>query len=150
VVATWRFSDLGEEAIPSARDCSSRGVGAVLLGAVHPEAQPAAVFPCSGGEGALELEARRYEFFIVQALNSRGEGFRDPREPGVVAMRIVLPPEGGGIEIAAGETTRLTSATFDPLPACANGVDDEGDGLVDLSDDGCDGDPLRADESGTP
>ncbi|MFL5906171.1 MAG: lytic murein transglycosylase [Solirubrobacterales bacterium] len=59
--------------------------------------------------------------------------------------------------IAAGPATSLTSGTHvsvaapdtGPLPACSNLSDDDGDGLVDMSDPGCSS-PLDGDEYNSP
>jgi hypothetical protein len=127
---TWSFAD-GE--ISSAGDCSRRGVVEVVVrltsladGTVH-----RAAYPCSqGGTGLQHLPRGTYRL-EVQAYGPTRLPFTDPAT-GKVALR-----EGvAEVEVTDGDPTAW-AVTFTPNPRCADGVDNDGDGLVDAADPGC-------------
>jgi len=59
-----------------------------------------------------------------------------------------LSASAGPIEIVKDATASL-SVTLTPLPTCADGVDNDGNGRVDLDDPVCMGNPRGA-EAATP
>ena len=54
---------------------------------------------------------------------------------------------GGGNGVSVDVPGGGSAGTGQVLPACANGTDDDGDGIVDLADPGCAGNPLDGDET---
>ncbi|MCA9543665.1 MAG: hypothetical protein KC613_04725 [Myxococcales bacterium] len=76
---------------------------------------------------------------------------RGPAEDPGVALAVEDPPVGAGYYLTVDTGSRMAVGPFrlevDAVrpPACRNGVDDDGDGAVDLLDPGCEG-PEDADE----
>jgi hypothetical protein len=88
------------------------------------------IFPCAPHSGEHTIDAGDY-ILQVTPLNPRGERLTDPRTGVAVApveVPVTVPSEG---------TTATDPVTLTPNPACADGVDNDGDGLIDLADPDC-------------
>ncbi len=131
---TWSFSDLDGE-IDSAADCSRRGVERVVVTLENPTTGAVVktnVLPCRNGDSG-KLSVKRGTYRVrVQAYGGSDQPFLDP-----------VTGEESLVEIAEGEL-RVTdsgvaeaSVVLTPNPRCADGVDNDGDGLVDAADPGC-------------
>jgi hypothetical protein len=125
--------------------CSSHGVDGIQVQALHAGTRdPAdlAVFPCAPHFGEHKLDAGDY-LLQVTPINARGDRLTDPTTGTAVApveVAVTVPEDG---------TVLLEPVTLTPNPACSDGVDNDGDGLVDLADPDC-GDALSESESPPP
>ena len=112
--------------VRSVRQCSAAGIDAVEVAAVQGEARTTDRFPCfTPGEGAVargpDLAAGPVTLEVVPLGPS---GLRLARP---VTARARIPSEG---------FVRVY-VTLPRPPACADGVDNDRDGRVDLADPGC-------------
>jgi hypothetical protein len=111
--------------IRTAKDCSDAGFDAVQVVASHELERVRALFPCFGplgpaGQGpGLDAGAVSLE---VSALSPGGQLLSGP-----VSVDAVIP--GAGL-VPVG-------VTLPRPPACSDGVDNDGDGMVDMLDPGC-------------
>jgi len=144
---TWSFSGPNGE-ITSASDCSSRGVERVVVTLVSlstGQDVKTTVHPCrDAGSGNLTVAEGTYRV-RVQAYGGSDQPFLDPvtGEPSLVETAGEIKVKESGVAEA--------SVVFTPNPHCADGVDNDADGLVDAADPGCrdksgDYDPTGASE----
>ncbi len=144
---TWSFSGSDGE-ITSAADCSRRGVDRVVITLVSLTTGldvKSSVHPChEAGSGNLSVDEGTY-LVRVQAYGGSDQPFLDPvtGEDALVETVAELQVSGSGVAEA--------SVVFTPNPQCADGVDNDADGLVDAADPGCrnkdgDYDPTSDDE----
>jgi hypothetical protein len=112
--------------IRSALDCSRHGLDTVLVVAVQGSDQTRAVFPCysitDGPKGQGPGLAGGLTTLDVSGLTAAGQTIAGP-----VSVQITIPTSG----FVAAE------ANLPIPPACNDGVDNDGDGLVDLQDPDC-------------
>jgi hypothetical protein len=123
---------------PATAACGAHGVDAILVSAVNAGGdRHETTALCTRGVMSDGLGTGQWQFTFRQ-LDARGdviplpEGMADPQRSG---------------EIKSGEPTDLGEVIFAPRPACADGVDNDRDGRVDLSDPDCGDDPDRDSES---
>jgi len=122
--------------------CSSHGIDAIMVQAVHTSSgEPAdvAIFPCAPHYATRKIHSGTYLLYVAP-LNARGQRLVDPRT-GVAREPLEVPvtiPEDGSLVVGP--------VTIEPNPACSDGVDNDGDGLVDLADPDCQ-DALGASEA---
>jgi hypothetical protein len=125
--------------------CSSHGVDGVQVQALHASTgEPAdlVVFPCAPHSGVHKIGAGDY-LLQITPLNARGERLIDPRTGvAMAAVEVSATVPGDG-------TIVLEPVTLVPNPACSDGVDNDGDGLVDLADPDC-GNALGESEAPPP
>jgi len=122
--------------IKTARDCAAVGFDSVQVTAKHGASATATLFPCftpdqgpiAYGPG-LDQGASTLE---VQAAGPGGQLLSGP-----VSVDASIPASG---------FVRV-DVNFPRPPACSDGVDNNGNGLVDLADPGCKGDPKGTSES---
>jgi hypothetical protein len=113
--------------------CSSRGVDGVQVQALHASSgEPAdlVLFPCAPHFGEHKIDAGDY-ILQVTPLNARGERLTDPR------TGVAIAPVEVTVKVPASGTINLDPVTLTPNPACSDGVDNDGDGLIDLADPDC-------------
>jgi hypothetical protein len=79
----------------------------------------------------------------------RADCARPDSEVGCVAAGGVFDPIQGEATLYLEGDAALDEPAFVPLRRCANGIDDDGDGQIDLNDRGC-SDPLDDDERDGP
>jgi hypothetical protein len=130
---SWSFSgDDGE--ILSAADCSRRGVERVVITLVSLSTGldvKSSVHPCREADsGKLSVGEGTY-LVRVQAYGGSNQPFLDPvtGEEALVETVAELRVTGSGVAEVA--------VVFTPNPECADGVDNDADGLVDAADPGC-------------
>lgn len=128
---TWSFAD-GE--ITQASDCSSRGVDRVVITLENPDTgdiKKTTVRPCRDADsGEIEVATGTYRV-RVQAFGGSTQPFVDPTtgEEALVELVEDLRVDASGVADAAVVFTRN--------PQCADGVDNDSDGLVDAADPDC-------------
>jgi hypothetical protein len=112
--------------IASAHDCSRVGLDTVLVVAKQGSDETRAVFPCysttGGPKGKGPGLADGLTTLLVSGLTAGGQTTSGP-----VSVEVTIPAEG----FVSAE------ANLPVPPACNDGVDNDGDGLVDLQDSGC-------------
>ena len=121
------------ETSADAYGCSSHGIDGIQVQALHATSlEPASLvtFPCAPHFGEHKIDAGDY-VLQVTPLNARGERLTDPRT-GVAVAPVEVP-----VKVPSEGTTNTDAVTLTPNPACADGVDNDGDGLVDLADPDC-------------
>jgi hypothetical protein len=112
--------------IRSAADCSSRGLDSVEVIVLPVSEETRAIFPCFSpiwgpkGEGP-GLETGEYDLSIF-GITPGGQ-----RLVGPLSLKATIP-EQGAIKL---------QIDFPVPPQCADGVDNDDDGLVDAMDHGC-------------
>jgi hypothetical protein len=141
---TWNFfaspgaiaaNDLTEDASSA---CGAHGVDAIRVSAVNPDGdRHETTGLCTQGQLAAGIGLGEWQFTFYQ-LDGKGD--------------VIPPPEGvsdpqSSAKVESKATADLAPVTFVPRPACADEVDNDHDGRVDLDDPGCAGDPARDSES---
>jgi hypothetical protein len=133
------------EASSDALGCSSHGVDGIqvlALKAGNREPADLVVFPCAPHYGERKLTAGDY-FLQVTPVNGRGARMTDP-ETGAAIPAVEI-----AVKVPSDGTTYTDTVEITSNPACSDGVDNDGDGLVDLGDPDCDG-PLGESEEPAP
>lgn len=130
---------IGKKPVTSIRDCSSHGLDSVEVLAQSSGESRRAIFPCySPNDGPV----------------GRGPGLEPGQTPLTVyglsasALRLTAPVQAT-VEIPETGLTSLDVDIPEP-PQCLDGVDNDGDGFVDLLDTGCESgsDPSEAGGAG--
>jgi hypothetical protein len=88
------------------------------------------VFPCAPHFGVHKIGAGDY-VLQVTPLNVHGDRLTDPTSGVAIApveVTVTVPSDG---------TVDLPPVTLTPNPECSDGVDNDGDGLIDLADPDC-------------
>jgi hypothetical protein len=133
------------ETSSDAYGCASHGVDGIQVQVLHASTgDPAdlATFPCAPHFGEHTLAAGDYRLEVTP-LNSRGERLTDPRT-GVAIAPVEVP-----VTVPSDGTIDIPPVTLSPNPACSDGVDNDGDGLIDLADPDC-GNALGETEATAP
>jgi len=112
-------------AVKSAKDCADAGIDAVETVAVIGSSRVRSVFPCFGPAGPV------------------GDGPGLPQGPATLEVSALSP--GGQLLVGPvavsttipGEGNAIADVTLPRPFACNDGVDNDGDGLVDLLDPDC-------------
>jgi len=130
---TWSFVT-GEDA---ASGCGAHGVQAVrITGLTDGGSTDEIVAPCTAGALSRGVSPGNWTF-TAHMLDGHDR-----------FLGTEAPADQGQVTIGDGTTTDLT-AVFTPLPACGDGVDNDGDGRVDEDDPDCNCKPDGTSESGT-
>ena len=143
---TWSFSGTDGE-ITSAADCSRRGVERVVVTLVNLDTGAdvkTTVHPCRDASSGNISVAKGTYGVRVQAFGGSDQPFLDPVTGDEALVETVA-------ELRVGGGVAETTVVFTPNPKCADGVDNDADGLVDAADPGChnkngDYDPTSDDE----
>jgi hypothetical protein len=125
--------------------CSSHGIDGIQVQALHAssrEPSDLVVFPCAPHFAEHKLDSGDY-VLQVTPINARGQRLTDPR------TGVAVAPVEVAATVPADGTVMLDPVTLTPNPACADGVDNDRDGLVDLADPDC-GDALGESELPLP
>jgi hypothetical protein len=131
----WTFHE-GLALVPGSGDCAKHGVSTIsIVGSSGGSASPTygVAAACAAGSFAGELPAGTWALHLG-AID--GEGRRkEPAGSGFLEGDVTL-------EVADGQTVEPAAPIFlKPQPTCRDGVDNDGDGRVDLDDPGCAGGP---------
>ena len=127
---SWVISDEVEADVLA---CSRHGIDGIQVQAVKAgslEPVDLVVFPCAPHHGVRSIESGDYVLY-VSAVNLRGERLVDP------ATGEARPHQEITATVPESSTVQAGPVSIVPNPACADGVDNDGDGLVDLSDPDC-------------
>lgn len=147
---TWTFEG-GQAA--SALSCAERGVFSIWVTGHSTDGQgDTTEAACAAGMLKQSVPASTWSFTLL-GLDRNG-CYRGARQ---TADTVCRPTDGLGalsatsdpIAIAKDQTSRF-AATFVPLPSCDDGVDNNGDGRVDLDDPLCQRDPNGTEASLPP
>lgn len=128
---SWSFTD---GPVTGAGDCSRRGVDKIVITFQDEVGASLRSFdrPCSRGDsGALTMPTGTYQV-QVQAFGPSGLPFRDPFTDEITLVEYLTDVV---VKDRKAETER--AVIFTPNPECADGVDNDHDGLVDADDPGC-------------
>jgi hypothetical protein len=129
---TWNFlatADPGAAVQSAAEGCGQHGVDAIFVTASDTNADGDQVLAiCTLGQITRPVPAGTWSI-QVQAVDAQATLI------GSIATQMV-----SGV-VADGAVTELGLVTLTPRPACDDGIDNDGDGRVDLDDPGCDGNP---------
>ena len=117
--------------------CGAHGVDSIQVSAVSSDgAHSQATGLCTQGQLAAGLGLGQWQFTFFQ-VDGKGD--------------VIPPPDGvpdpqASAEVEKNKTADLGMITFAPRPACADEIDNDLDGRVDLDDPGCGGDPFHDSE----
>ncbi len=137
---SWRIA--GEaEAQFSAKECGGHGIESFDVVETSADGNVTTFrVPCGQGSISREIVPGRWTVRLnALDLNGRGPVAAD----GPKAMRGVSQP----FDVSAGGALVQVDVVVQPRAACADRVDNDGDGRVDLDDPDCMGDPTRTSES---
>jgi len=149
----WQFAIPSSPSTSSFQpgDCARVGVAGIAITATKSGNSQAAIsVPCGLGFYDGSLGEGSWTLGLV-ALNATGQ----PQTANVStdsSMPVIVGPPSGTtdpVEIHAGQHVVATPSVFlMPLPPCADGVDNDLDGRVDLDDPDCAGNPGGTTECG--
>ena len=128
---SWSFTD---GPVSGAADCSRRGVGKIVITFQDDLGAAVRTFerPCgSGSSGSLTVPEGTYQVH-VQAFGPSGLPFRDPFTDELTMVELLTD-----FQVKDKKTASEGAVVFTPNPQCADGVDNDHDGLVDADDPGC-------------
>jgi hypothetical protein len=156
---SWAFEG---EGATSALTCARRGVFSIWVGGSSTDGDTEALeVACAPGVLTRSVHTGNWSFTVLgldregcyrgNKLGGAGDGgvadggpaASSPAPAGschVTDKLDLLAATAGPVDIAKDGMTML-SVTLMPLPTCADGVDNNGDGRVDLDDPVCQGDP---------
>lgn len=151
IQVSWVFDD-GVGGQQSAADgCGQHGVDSVLISSFDTGSDSDQVQAlCAPGVVTRSVPAGTWTV-TVQALNPQGALIQADAGPAPPADGGANPPTDGGVNptgflliqtqfglVVTDDGPPVSVAvTFNPLPACMDGVDNDGDGRVDLDDPDC-------------
>lgn len=144
---SWSFTD---GPVQGAADCSRRGVAKVVITFEDAGGSPVRTFelPCGPGHSGERTVPEGTYQVRVQAFGPSGLPFRDP-ETGELTLVEIIPD----FVVKDRDKVSEGAVVFTPNPPCADGVDNDHDGLVDADDPGCldkngdyDPSPLRTED----
>jgi hypothetical protein len=134
VKVLWQF-DADE---PAADGCGRHGVDSVFVTGSSDQGDGASFLAvCTAGSLRRTVPAATWSF-TLHALDVHGNSIQPVDVPDGMTYPMAVP-EGGATEFPAISIT--------PRAACADGIDNDGDGRVDLADADCGGDSTWNDEA---
>jgi hypothetical protein len=134
VSATQSTLLLADAGAPADRGCGAHGVYGIRVTGVSDNGDGEDfVAPCTPGHVRRTVAPGTWTF-TLRGLDARGR-FKEP----VTSM--ILTTLVRDVVVKADATTTVPTVTLAPQPACRDGVDNDGDGLVDLADPDCANDP---------
>ena len=114
----------------AASGCGQHGVDGILVTAVDTSTDSDRVLAiCTLGQVTRGVPVGTWAF-QVQAVDAQG-----------AVIAAVAPMQVLDQTVVDGQTTDVPQVTLSYPPACQDGIDNDGDGRVDLDDPGCAGDP---------
>jgi hypothetical protein len=125
---SWSFTAEASSSEPenAASGCGRHGVDGILVTAVDTNADSDQVLAiCTLGQVMRDVPVGTWAF-QVQAVDAQGALMS-----AVVAVQVLDQP------IVDGQTTDVPPVTLTYPPACNDGIDNDGDGRVDLDDPDC-------------
>lgn len=128
---SWSFTD---GPVEGAADCSRRGVDKIVITFQDDLGVPVRIFerPCGRGDSeTVTVPTGTYQVH-VQAFGPSGLPFRDPFTDELTLVEILT-------DFVVKDRKAVTegAVVFTPNAPCADGVDNDRDGLVDADDPGC-------------
>jgi hypothetical protein len=139
----WTFDPNGKPL--TAGDCGGHGVSELAIVSSNPGGLDRVIAPCAAGQFHHDLPAGSWTL-VVSALDSNGLIKEPPGSPLLNAQATVSINDGQLTRVPAilpgADPMGSGSALYlPPEPECRDGVDNNHNGLVDLDDPGCAGDP---------
>jgi hypothetical protein len=134
---SWSFVADASSGEPqsAAFGCGQHGVDAILVSAIDTNADGDQVLAiCTQGQVARGVPVGTWAF-QVQALDAQGG-----------LMSSVVPTLSIADQVIVDAETTDVLVTLTAPPACSDGIDNDGDGRVDLDDPDCAGDPTGTHE----
>jgi hypothetical protein len=131
---SWTFAP--DEPV-TALKCAQRGVFSVRVSAISADSVDTVAVPCAPGLLKRAIAPSTWSF-EVRALDSDGKYRPDLLVGRLPGLMDPLTAKLAATEIADGQTAIL-AVQLNPLPECADGVDNNGDGRVDIDDPACAG-----------
>jgi hypothetical protein len=125
--------------------CASHGVDGIQVQALHAASGDPAdlvIFPCAPHFGEHKMHGGDY-VLQVTPINAHGDRLTDPR------TGVAIAPVEVAVTVPSDGTVTPDPVTLTPNPACSDGVDNDGDGLIDLADPDC-GNALGESEAPPP
>ncbi|HEY2900937.1 MAG TPA: hypothetical protein VGL59_10205 [Polyangia bacterium] len=146
---TWSFSAGGAQA--SAEDCARSGVFSIRITGADTQGDGDEVeTPCAPGQLTRGVPPGTWSF-TVTALDGRGryhgDQFPEPSADGDAeggadgGIIDYLQATAGPATVVRDQTVAIPVVMLTPGPTCADGIDNNGDGRVDLDDPTCLGNP---------
>jgi hypothetical protein len=147
IQVSWMF-DNGSGGQQSAADgCGQHGGDSVLISSFDTGSDSDQVQAlCAPGVVTRSVPAGTWTV-TVQALNPQGTliqgvapidaGVNPQTDGGINPPGFLLSQTGFDLVVTDDGPPALFAVTFNPLPACMDGVDNDGDGRVDLDDPDC-------------
>jgi hypothetical protein len=143
IQVSWVFDDGAGGQQSAADGCGQHGVDSVLISSFDTGSDSDQVQAlCAPGVVTRPVPAGTWTV-TVQALDPQGvliqaDAGVDPQaDAGVDPSSFRLIQTQAGLVVTDDGPPASFGVTFEPLPACMDGVDNDGDGRVDLDDPGC-------------
>jgi hypothetical protein len=146
---SWAFMDV--TGLQSAADgCGQHGVDSVLVNSGDTGTDSDQVQAlCAPGVVTRAVPAGTWTVTVL-ALDAQGNLIQAPAgtDPKTLVAQaaIIMNGQTGGLVVADDTPPVPVSFTLPTLPACMDGVDNDGDGRVDLDDPDCANDPYGTHE----
>jgi hypothetical protein len=145
LAVAWSFQESAGTTQIAASGCGQHGVDAILVTVTDTAGNGLQITAiCSPGQVSRSVPTGTWAG-EVQALDAQGAVIHGPIDPVNPDQTLVLS-EPVSIQVVGDGPPVAGVVTFTPLPACSDGVDNDGDGRVDLADPDCGNDPSGAHE----
>jgi hypothetical protein len=168
IQVSWVFDDGAGGKQSAADGCGQHGVDSILISSfdtgsdtdqVQALCAPGVVTrPVPAGTWTVVVQALDPQGVLIQAeagvapqtdagMAPQAEAGAAPQtDAGVASPGFHLSQTQAGVVVADDGPPVPVAVTFTPLPACMDGVDNDGDGRVDLDDPDCANDPYGTHE----
>jgi hypothetical protein len=137
----WSFREDATTTQIAASGCGQHGVDAILVtvtDASGDDLQVTAI--CPPGQVSRSVPTGTWTG-LLQALDAQGAVIHSPIDPSNPSQIPLVLSEPVTIQVIDDGPPTAGVVTFTPLPACSDGIDNDGDGRVDLADPDCGNDP---------
>ncbi len=130
---SWHFADQAQGALFTARDCGLHGVESFNVTASSDGGDSSGFrVLCGPGSESHEVPPGRW-IVALEALDAGNHGPRPDEDPHV------LRGSSAAFDVVADAPPVAVSVVVIPRDSCHDGVDNDGDGAVDLDDSDCRG-----------
>jgi hypothetical protein len=138
VVVSWQFPGPPDAAETAADGCGRHGVDSVFVTGSSDQGDGASFLAvCTAGSLQRTVPTATWSF-TLHALDVHGNSIQPVDVPDGMTDPMAVPE---------GDPIHFPAITITPRAACADGVDNDSDGRVDLADADCGGDSTWNDEA---
>jgi len=138
VAVSWQFAGPADATETAADGCGRHGVDSVFVTGSSDKGDGASFLAvCTAGSLRRTVPAATWSF-TLHALDVHGNSIQPVDVPDGMTYPMAVPE---------GDVAEFPAITITPRAACADGIDNDGDGRVDLADADCGGDSTWNDEA---